>query len=246
MKVTAAAFSTKGIREHNEDSYILNTEIGGSGMEDSMAVFESEKLPLVFAVADGMGGHSAGDIASQFVVSKMKEIVESGATVDGEFLKLKLPEIHNALLEKGKTENTPNMGSTFVGLVLRGESCGFFNVGDSRIYRFRNGFVQQLSHDDSLFEILPDAPKNIVTNAMGAGLSEIEVETRFSASLAVPGDVFLICSDGVHGHVSDDEFESILSQNKSLVEKARQIVETALNNNSDDNSTALIVRLNKE
>ena len=127
------------------------------------------------------------------------------------------------------------MGSTFVGLSLMNETCGFFNVGDSRIYRFRNGFVQQLSHDDSLTEYLPDAPKNIVTNAMGAGLSEIEVETRFSTSLAVPGDTFLICSDGVHGHITEDEIESILSQNKSLVEVARQIVETALNNNSDDN-----------
>ena len=55
MKVIAAAYSTKGIREHNEDSFILNTKIGGAGIEDSMAVFESEELPLLFAVADGMG-----------------------------------------------------------------------------------------------------------------------------------------------------------------------------------------------
>lgn len=246
MKVIAAAYSTKGIREHNEDSFILNTEIGGAGIEDSMAVFESEELPLFFAVADGMGGHSAGDVASQFVVLKAKELIDSKCKIDGDFLESTLPEIHNALIEKGKTENTPNMGSTFVGLSILEESAGFFNVGDSRIYRFRNGFVQQLSHDDSLSEYLPDAPKNIVTNAMGAGLSEIEVETRFSSSLAVQGDVFLICSDGVHGHITEEELESILSQNKSMVEIARQIVETALNNNSDDNSTAVIVKLNKE
>lgn len=246
MKITAAAYSTKGIREHNEDSFILNTEIGGVGIEDSMAVFESEKLPLFFAVADGMGGNAAGDIASQFVVSKMKDIIESKGTINEELLKSILVEIHNALVEKGEAENTKNMGSTFVGLNIIEGNSGFFNVGDSRIYRFRSGFIQQLSHDDSLSEILSDAPKNIVTNAMGAGLLQIEVETRFSASLAVPGDIFLICSDGVHGYVSDNEFEEILLQNKSLVEIARQIVEVALMNNSDDNSTAVIVKINKE
>lgn len=246
MKVTAAAYSTKGIREHNEDSFILNTEIGGTGVEDSMAVFESEEMPMFFAVADGMGGHSAGDVASQFVVSKIKEVVETRVEMDGDFLGVKIPEIHNALIEKGKADNTPNMGSTFVGLCLNTNNCGFFNVGDSRIYRLRNGFVQQLSHDDSLSEILPDAPKNIVTNAMGAGLSQIEVETRFSASLAVPGDIFLICSDGIHGHISVDELEAILPQNKSLMEIAREIVETALNNNSDDNLTSVIIKLVKE
>lgn len=246
MKVTAAAYSTKGIREHNEDSFILNTETGGAGIEDTMAVFESEELPLFFAVADGMGGHAAGDVASQFVVTKAKELVESKERIDGEFLESKLPEIHNALLEKGKAENTPNMGSTFVGLSLMDGNSGFFNVGDSRIYRLRNGFVQQLSHDDSLSEILPDAPKNIITNAMGAGISQIEVETRFSEYIAVPDDIFLICSDGVHGHITEEELEAILSQNKSLLEIARQIVETALNNNSDDNSTAVVVKLNRE
>lgn len=246
MKVTAAAYSTKGIREHNEDSYILNTQIGGAGLEDSMDFFESEELPLFFAVADGMGGHAAGDVASQFVVSRIKEYVESKTEMNGDFFETKLPEIHTLLVEKGNNERTQNMGSTFVGLSLMDGICGFFNVGDSRIYRLRNGFVQQLSHDDSLSEILPDAPKNIVTNAMGAGLSDIEVETRFSASVAVPGDIFLICSDGVHGHITEDELEAILSQNKSLVEIARQIVETALNNQSDDNSTAVVVKLNKE
>lgn len=246
MKITAVAYSTKGIRNHNEDSFLLNTEIGGVGTEDSMAVFESEKLPLFFAVADGMGGNAAGDIASQFVVSKMKDIIESKVTINEEFLKSILAEIHNALVYKGETENTPNMGSTFVGLSIIEDNAGFFNVGDSRIYRFRNGFIQQLSHDDSLSEIISDAPKNIVTNAMGAGLLQIEVETRFSSSLAVPGDIFLICSDGVHGYVSDNEFEEILLQNKSLVEITRQIVEAALINNSDDNLTAVIVKINKE
>lgn len=246
MKIKSAAFSTKGIREHNEDSYLLNNEIGGTGVEDSMAVLETKNLPLVFAVADGMGGHAAGDVASQFVVSKIKELIESDVTFDEETFQTTLPSIHTQLLEKGKYEGTLNMGSTLVALSFTQNTCGFCNVGDSRVYRLRNGFIQQLSHDDSLSEILENVPKNIITNAMGAGIPEISVETRFSNMLAVPGDIFLLCSDGVHGYVSDDELEQILMQNKSMVEKAREIVENAINNGSDDNSTAVIVALQKD
>lgn len=245
MIIKAVGYSTKGIREHNEDSFLLHNEIGGTGIEDTYSVFESETFPAFFAVADGMGGHAAGDVASQFVLAKIKEMIDNGLLLNEENLRDKLPQIHNLLLEKGRNEGTPNMGTTFVALILGNDVSGFCNVGDSRIYRYRRGFIQELSHDDSLSEILENAPKNIVTNAMGAGLSEISIETRFSEKVAIPEDVFLLCSDGVHGHISDDELEQILSQNKSLLEKAREIVETALNNGSDDNSTALIIKIEK-
>lgn len=246
MKIKAAAFSTKGIREHNEDSYLLHTKIGGTGIEDSLSVYESEELPLFFAVADGMGGHSAGAVASQFVVTKIKEIIETGITLDEDNLQAKLPEIHKLLLEKGKNDNTENMGSTFVALSLGKDVSGFCNVGDSRIYRLRNGFIQLLSHDDSLSEIIENAPKNIITNAIGAGLPEVSVETRFSSVIAVPGDVFLLCSDGAHGYISDDDLERVLGQEKSILENCREILDLSLNNGSDDNSTALIVKVERE
>lgn len=243
MKVNAVAYSTKGIREHNEDSFLLNTEIGGVGIEDTMANVSIEDENCFFAVADGMGGHAAGDVASQFVVSEVSKAFIQNNTLDGEVITSLLNNIHSGLLEKGKAEETPNMGSTFVGLYISSSSCGFCNVGDSRLYRYRHGFIQQLSHDDSLSSLLPDAPKNIVTNAMGAGLPAIEVQTRFSESLVVKGDYFIICSDGVHGYISEEVAEEILAKPFSLIEKARQIVETALENGSDDNSTVVLVQV---
>ena len=245
MKAKAAAFSTKGIRERNEDSYLLDGEIGGTGTDDSMSVCESDGDCLFFAVADGMGGHSAGDVASRFVLTKVKEAAESGELGAVRALEEKLHEIHKQLLERGRADGTENMGSTFVALCLGGTFSGFCNVGDSRIYRYRKGFIQQLSHDDSLSEILENAPKNIVTNAMGAGLPEVSVESRFSEMLAAPGDIFLLCSDGVHGHVTADDLEDILGNEEKLSDQAKRIVDTALDNGSDDNSTALLVKIEK-
>ena len=242
MTIKAAAFSTKGIRPHNEDSFLLNSQIGGTGTEDSMAFIENLNEG-VFVVADGMGGHAAGDVASNFVVSEFLQSITSVSEINTDFFNATMSQLHQRLLAKGKNEGTANMGSTFVSLVIKNDECGFCSIGDSRLYRYRNGFVQQLSHDDSLSEIIPDAPKNIVTNAMGAGLSDVEIETRFSASFAVAGDKFVLCSDGVHGHVSDDEMEQILQENFSLVEKTRSLVEKALENGSDDNSTAIIIEL---
>jgi serine/threonine protein phosphatase PrpC len=137
------------------------------------------------------------------------------------------------------------MGSTLTGIAIQNGECGFFNAGDSRVYRLRNGFLQQLSHDDSLSSVVPDAAKNIITNALGAGLAEIGVERRFSSSVAIAGDVFLMCSDGVHGFVPDDDLEQMLTVCSNPAEIVRLIVEKAIANNSDDNCTAVVVAIEK-
>jgi protein phosphatase len=151
--------------------------------------------------------------------------------------------IHANLLAEGKERGTPNMGSTLTGIVLQEGSCGYYNAGDSRVYRLRHGYLQQLSRDDSLASILPGAAKNIITNAIGAAAEDMNVQCRFSPSLAVTGDVFLMCSDGVHGAVSDDDLELILGLADSAEDIARIIVERAIANNSDDNCTAVVVKI---
>ncbi|MDR0908448.1 MAG: protein phosphatase 2C domain-containing protein [Spirochaetaceae bacterium] len=231
MKVTSGVYSTKGVRPQNEDSYICNTDNTPNG-------------PMLFAVADGMGGHAAGDVASQFVVKALKDFTTSNSdVVTGDSLEALLKRIHNNLLEEGKKRGTPNMGTTITGIVLQDGECGIFNVGDSRTYRLRNGILQQLSRDDSLASIVPDAAKNIITNALGAGLNTITVQQRFSKNIAVPGDLFFMCSDGVHGAIDDDGLAEMLENGGSLDDIAKTIVEKAIENGSDDNCTAVIVRI---
>jgi serine/threonine protein phosphatase PrpC len=214
--------------------------MGGTGIHDSSASFSGEAAGLLFFVADGMGGHAAGDAAGAFVAQCMRD---AASLVTEEALTAEVKAIHAALLAFGKKRGTPNMGSTLAGIALGGNSGGFFNVGDSRVYRLRNGFLEQLSRDDSLAALIPGAPSNIITNAMGAGQEVVSVQCRFGTSLAVARDVFLSCSDGVHGFVSDDDLELMLSEAGDPLTIAQKIVERAIANNSDDNCTAVVVKI---
>jgi len=243
MKIAAGAYSVKGIREHNEDSFFLGTQTGGAKDTDS-AVFNAEgNGPFFFAAADGMGGHDAGDVAGAFVVLKLKQSASFQTTpVDDAVIEAMLKGIHAELLAEAKKRGTPKMGSTIAGIVLQKGNCGFFNAGDSRVYRLRHGYLQQISEDDSLARMVPGAKKNIITNAVGAGQESMRVASRFSSSFAAAGDVFLMCSDGVHGAVNDDDLSLILGLADSAQDIARIIVERAINNNSDDNCTAVVVK----
>jgi len=258
MKIMAGAYSDKGGRPHNEDSFLCAKFMGGSalymggGIGDNGAEFSTTvDAPLFFLVADGMGGHDAGDAASAFVVESMRQAAQrsanEGRVFDEAAIEALIKSVHAALLMEGKEKGTPNMGSTLTGILLQKDApCAFINIGDSRVYRLRNGFLQQLSRDDSLSSIMPGAAKNIITNAIGAGLPDVSVASRFSPSIAVAGDVFLMCSDGVHGSVSDDDLEKFLAETFPPLEIAKRIVQAAIANDSDDNCTAVVVKLEEE
>ena len=243
IKLIAGAYSSKGRRGQNEDSFFLGTETGGAKDTDT-AVYNGEgDGPFFFAAADGMGGHGAGDAASSFVVTKLKQSASfQTAPVDDGIIEVMLKRIHCELLADAKYRGTPRMGSTVAGIILQKGSSGFFNAGDSRVYRLRHNYIQQISEDDSLSRFVPDAAKNLITNAVGAGQENMSVSSRFSSGFAVKGDVFLMCSDGVHGAVSDDDLAFILGFDGSPQDIARIIVEKAVQNNSDDNCTAVVVK----
>lgn len=248
MKIKTAAYSYKGIRELNEDSFIIGKQMNECGAAETVASDDDADCSFcIMAVADGMGGNEAGEKASAFVVNRLIAISNNA---DKNHIRYTADEfsgqilsVHRELLETAKKSGSATMGTTLSGIVVQDGKFGIYNVGDSRVYRLRNGFMQQLTHDDSLRNIMPGAASNIITNAMGAGLDNIEIAVRFSDTLGVGGDCFLICSDGVHGHVEDDDLEQLLSGNFSLIEKSRQIVNKAIDGGSDDNCTAVLVQL---
>jgi len=255
VRVTAGAYTSRGsVRPHNEDSFLCAFK-PGCGIENGGAEFSGlVDTPLFFLVADGMGGHDSGDAASAFVIENMysasKTAAEEKNNYNEAMLETLIKSIHADLIKNGIERGTPKMGTTLSGILLQKDApCAFFNAGDSRVYRVRNGFIQQLSRDDSLSSIVPGAASNIITNAIGAGLQNVKLASRFSPNIAVAEDLFLICSDGVHGFISSEGFEKMLAEKINLQEShclasaAQQIVETAIANNSNDNCTAVVVRI---
>ncbi len=239
MKYMAAACSAKGIRELNEDSFIIASVTNQEAKPFSEeAVAGDDSALCFFAVADGMGGQGSGEKASHLVVSELKKLAEGKKSINADELKTGIECIHNTILQTNS-----KMGSTLTGIIFQQEECGIVNLGDSRTYRLRSGMFMKMTSDDSLSRYDASAASNIITNGIGGGLKNITVNSRFSEKLVLPGDIFLMCSDGVHGYVSDEELESLLASSVSEQEIATSIVQKAIANNTDDNCTAVIVKI---
>ena len=244
LQISAGAYTARGIREQNEDSFFLGNTAGGAKDSDQAEFIAEGEGPFFFAAADGMGGHDAGDVASAFVVTQLLQVASRQTRpVDDAIIEAALKGIHAELLAEARKRGTPKMGSTVAGVVLQKGNSGFFNIGDSRVYRLRHGYLQQISEDDSLSRFVPGAKKNIITNAIGAGQETTRVASRFSNGFAVTGDLFFMCSDGVHGALDDETIANLLGRGGKPRDIARAIVERAIENDSDDNCTALVVQI---
>ena len=239
MKYEAAVCSAKGIRELNEDSFIIASLINPLAKPFSEEKISGDDSTVsFFAVADGMGGQGSGEKASNLLVTELKKISEEKKSINAEELKESLETIHQVVLQTNS-----KMGSTLTGIIFQKGECGIVNLGDSRTYRLRSGMFMKMTSDDSLSRYDASAASNIITNGIGGGLKNITVNSRFSQKLVLPGDVFLMCSDGVHGYVSDEELEILMNLPALPQEIASQIVQKAIANNTSDNCTAVIVKI---
>ena len=239
MTFEAAACSAKGIRELNEDSFIISSvinKIAGVFSEEYISG-NDEKLSF-FAVADGMGGQGSGEKASNLVVSNLKEISETKKIITENELKEKIESIHKIIID-----THTQMGSTLSGIIFQKGQCAVVNLGDSRTYRLRGDMFLKMTNDDSLKRYDSSAASNIITNGIGGGLTSISVNCRFSDKMVLPGDIFLMCSDGIHGFVTDEEIEEVLKLPSSVKEISANIVQKAISNHTDDNCTVVVVKI---
>ena len=206
-------------------------------------------LPPLFAVADGMGGHEAGEIASEITINTLNDLAPQSA--DAEALARAVVAANlNVIKAPSQGVGREGMGTTLTAAILEKERLVIAQVGDSRAYLLHNGSLQQLTRDHSLMADMIEAGqlteaearvhpnRSVITRAIGSDphmqpdLYELNVET---------GDRLLLCSDGICGMIEDHEIASIMRQAPSAQSCADQLVEAALAAGGFDNATAVVV-----
>jgi PPM family protein phosphatase len=225
------------------------TDVGRqrSTNEDSLVV-----SPPFFAVADGMGGAKAGEVASGLAVKVFEEHEDSQEPAEAQLSGI-LREANRRIFELATSdESRRGMGTTLTAAKLDDGDVSLAHVGDSRAYRMRDGTLEQITNDHSLVaelersgQISAEAAehhpqRSIITRALGPE-PDVEVDTYTVPGRA--GDVFLLCSDGLTGMVSDDEVATILRNADSLQEAADELVRAANQSGGKDNITVVLFRL---
>jgi protein phosphatase len=228
------------VRGENEDCYIAQPELG------------------VAVLADGMGGHQAGEVASRMavdvIVSHFRSPPDRATPPDGNTIARAIQLANTAIHEAANARpDYQGMGSTVVVALFCGDHLYVGHVGDSRAYRLRNHALKQLTKDHSVVQELvnrglftPDEArqslaKNLVTRALG---TDAVIEAEITDTIAHPGDIILLCSDGLTDVVSDHEISDILETASANVDTAAtRLVEKANDQGGPDNISVVLVHV---
>lgn len=248
LKLAVYGLSDVGLsREHNEDSISWDIELG------------------LIMLADGMGGHNAGEIASELAVTAIRDALLDVLTPD--MLETQLIKCDEALREavvyaneeiheqSNRRIECAGMGTTVVITLFHDDKVTYAHVGDSRIYRLRHGEYQQLTQDHSLVQEMIDngylsqeeamisSSRNLITRALGIAP---EVEVDVSTEVLDIDDVYLLCSDGLSDLLSEQDMARILiEQRDRLGEAAQHLVDLANERGGTDNISVILVALHE-
>jgi protein phosphatase len=236
-------------RSHNEDNFAIMAEYG------------------LYVVADGLGGHASGEIASKMAVDTLQEFFASTSDDPERTWPYKMDRSRgyeeNRLItgiklcnlriyeQAQRNAKQRGMGTTLVALFAVEDGVYIAHVGDSRVYRIRERRIEQLTEDHSLLndykkmkrltdeEIANFPHKNVIVRALGMK-DTVKVDTRFEAPRA--GDVMLLCSDGLCGPVTDERMLEIVLGSRDLPNATQRLIETANENGGPDNITCVLAR----
>lgn len=222
------------VRKHNEDAMLQRSEVG------------------LWVVADGMGGHSKGDVASQMIVDSMKKVNERTSLIKFiDDIEDRLLNVNQKLIDKARASTKKStIGSTLALMIAYENFCIYMWAGDSRIYRLRDGQMCQITTDHSQVELyiekgmisraeaLVHPHGNMITRAIGA-TDELYID--IDMQIMQRNDRYLLCSDGLTKHIQDYELEEHLKKGNSSEETCRTLIDLTLSRGAGDNVTAIVV-----
>jgi serine/threonine protein phosphatase PrpC len=249
MELTVASRTDVGPRKMNQDYLGSWPDLG------------------LFVVADGMGGHNAGEVASHLAVETIRDFIAESATatditwpfgletkssIDTNRLTTAVRLANRKIYNEGaKSPDLSGMGTTVVAALVAGDRMTIVSVGDSRLYRLRQGALEQLTKDDTwLASVLgekqaedadPQHPlRHVLTSVVG---TKDDVKPGSREEQLVAGDRFLLCTDGIHGKLDSGSLTNLLLTAPSASDGAESVVKEAITRGTSDNATALVINV---
>ena len=243
-------------RTNNEDNLCINNKYMRSSEKGNWSV-KMKAAQCVVAVCDGMGGEAFGEYASLCAVSNIAGCYEDilGANKsEAEFVNMLILKINQQICDEIRNRKA-RIGSTIAMLCVNNGVANLYNIGDSRIYLFRNDTLTKLSNDHTIAQqkvdfgaitaeqAEKDAGKHKLTQHLGIFESEMIIQAFHVQKQVLPDDIFLLCSDGLSDMVSDNDIQQILSDNEKHDDALERLIEAALKNGGKDNVTVVLIQV---
>ena len=239
MRLIAHGKTDRGlVRKENEDAFCIEKDLG------------------LLAIADGMGGHASGEVASKMAIEILRDSLRKGGQPFPERLHSGVKLANKAIYEAARSQPQLNgMGTTLTAVQLDGHRLSIAHVGDSRVYLVRGGVIEQITDDHTLIseqvargmmtkeEAARSDMRNILSRALGIAP---EVDVDIEALTASEGDQLVLCSDGLSELISDDEILSEVQSSKKPEIVCDELVNLAIQRGGEDNITVIVAYLHRE
>lgn len=247
FKIQAACGCNIGkIRKNNEDNFYFNgrhLKENNSGLEQVILFEDILKNGFCVAVFDGMGGENFGEtasfVASHYLQTAQKDLTNIESDAENHLERL-LKKLDKVVVDTQQQMLTNKMGTTMVGLFYVNNTAYICNVGDSRAYLLRDGKLTQLSCDHIEKRQISSKHKAPLTQYLGFGFDDIEIEPYIYNFEIESNDTYLLCSDGLSDMLEDSEIKDILSREKTMTKRIETLIGSAIKHGGRDNITIII------
>lgn len=248
----ACGCHTGRVRKNNEDNFYFDgkcLEKDNFGLKHPVCMDGQLKNGLHIAVFDGMGGENFGELASYAAARQLQQTERTFADFfipEKKYLQRVVTQLNEAVAKRQEEMCTDRMGTTMVSVYFSGRYIYVCNIGDSRAYRLRDGEFLQLSEDHIEKRPGKDHKKAPLTQYLGFGTEDIQLDPYIAKGKIQKGDMYLLCSDGLTDMLTNFEISDIMLKSEDAESCVQKLIDSALEHGGRDNITVIVCRIPKE